>query len=225
MTSRITSFADITPTTTPLLLSTTGRECNRCFAIISAAVFIKSFVPTTTGSLVIISLTLCPKILLAVSPFSKSPTGTNDPTSSLGKKSNELTNPTRRFSYFSILVAAASAILRRSTTGAPETPAARRRTMASSTEVWGERVKGSWVMRSETMRIEDLAGVLTKTRFWDEDEGDVWGSLLAEKEVVEWRRRRRVSRIWRMDLVILLLLSLERGRQRGLRCIELVGLS
>jgi len=54
------------------------------------------------------------------------------------------------------------------------------------------------------MRIEDLAGVLTKTRFWDEDEGDVWGSLLAEKEVVELRRGRRISRIWRMDLVILL---------------------
>lgn len=81
--------------------------------------------------------------------------------------------------------------------------------MASSTEVWGERVKGSWVMRSETMRMEDLAGVLTNTRFWEEDEGDVWGSLLAEKEVVEWIRGRRVSRIRRTDLVILLLLSRE----------------
>ena len=51
-------------------------------------------------------------------------------------------------------------------TGAPETPACRSMAMASSTDVWGARVKrcGWDVIRSDTILFDDLEGVETKTR-------------------------------------------------------------
>mmetsp|Transcript_521 Transcript_521/g.793 ORF Transcript_521/g.793 Transcript_521/m.793 type:complete len:212 (+) Transcript_521:249-884(+) len=191
ITSLMTSFAVTIPTRLPRFASTTGSACSLCFAIVSAATFIKSFVVTVTGSLVMISCTVCPKILLAVSESSISPNVTKLPVSSRGKKSNELTNPTRRTSSWSV-----SAFLRRSTTGAPDTPAWRSVAMASSTGVWGARVKrwGCEVMRSDTILVVDLVGVDMKTR-----------GCLAEDEKDRqcpnvWRRSKSGRRV---DIVIM----------------------
>ena len=172
-------------------------KTHRCFAIVSAAIFIKSFVVTVTGSLVIISCTVCPKILLAVSESSSSPNVTKLPLSSLGRKSNELTNPTRRQSTLSGF----SAFLRRSMTGAPDTPAWRRVAMASSTGVCGASVKrwGWDVMRSETMRFVDLEGVDMNTR--------CCCCCLSETEKerqcpTAWRSRRNVKTKFDMIFVV-----------------------
>lgn len=171
---------------------------HRCFAIVSAATFIKSFVVTVTGSLVIISCTVCPKILRAVSESSLSPNVTKLPLSSLGKKSNELTNPTRRFTTWSV-----SAFLRRSITGAPDTPAWSKVAMASSTGVWGARVKrwGWEVIRSDTMRFVDLVGVEMKTRccccwFW------LSGTENERDGTNAWRSRRRERRVGIVVIIV-----------------------
>ena len=135
--------------------------------MVSAATFIGSFVVTVMGFFVITSRTSPPSILLAVSEshsrLSASPSMTRVPLSSRGRKSNVLTNPTSRSVA---LRSGCSASRRRSTTGAPDTPARRRAAMASSTGVCGVRTRrwGWEVMRSDTILFVGLDGVETKTR-------------------------------------------------------------
>jgi len=76
--------------------------------------------------------------------------------------------------------------------------------MASSTGVWGERVKrwGWEVIRSDTMRFVDLEGVEMKTRC---DCCCCW-ALLAEKErdgVNTWRSSRSGRRV---DIIVAVIL-------------------